>query len=62
MNYKHDRMSGFLNFRENVYSVQIKCYQDSLSGHFGLCVTKYDTEMLFDPTTCITFHTECFTC
>ena len=53
MNYKHDRM-GLLNFGQTVYSVPIKCYQDILSGRFGLCLTEYDTGMLFDPTTCVT--------
>jgi len=58
MNYKHDRMSGLLNFRQTVYSVLIKRYQDILSGCFGLCLTEYDTGMLFDPTTCINFHAD----
>jgi len=62
MNYKHDRMSGLLNFRQTVYSVPIKHHQDILSGRFGLCVTEYDTGMLFDLTTCITFHADYFTC
>jgi hypothetical protein len=62
MNYKNDRMSGLLNFRQTVYSVPVKRYQDILSGRFGLCLTEYDTGMLFDVTTCVTFHADCFTC
>jgi hypothetical protein len=61
MNYKHGRMSGLLNFRQTVYPMPIECYQDILSGRFGLCLTEYDTGMLFDPTACITFHADCFT-
>jgi len=61
VNYKHDRISGLLNFRQTVYSVQRKPYQDILSGPFGLCLTRYDTGMLFDPTTCITPHANFFT-
>lgn len=62
MIYKHYRMSGLLKFGQTVYSVPIKCYQDILSGCFGLCLTEYDTGMLFDLTTCVTFQADCFTC
>jgi len=61
VNYKHDGISGLLNFGQTVYSVQRKPYQDILSGPFGLCLTRYDTGMLFDPTTCITPDADFFT-